>query len=68
MVGIAPCIILGLSLIALWFYPVTKEVHNDTLKKLDEERERNALITTDGEMTMDTSAAEMGFQTTNDVI
>jgi GPH family glycoside/pentoside/hexuronide:cation symporter len=68
MVGIAPCIILGLSLIALWFYPVTKEVHNDTLKKLDEERERNALITTDGEMTMDTSAAEMSFQQTNDVI
>jgi GPH family glycoside/pentoside/hexuronide:cation symporter len=51
MIGVVPAIIMALSLIALFFYPVTKELHLDTLKKIEEERQKNALITTDGEQT-----------------
>ncbi len=52
MIGVVPAIIMSLSLIALFFYPVTKEMHLDTLKQIEDEKQKNALITTDGEQTV----------------
>lgn len=51
MIGMVPASIMALSLVALAFYPVTKELHLDTLQKIEEEKRKNALITTDGEVT-----------------
>lgn len=53
MVGVVPAIILALSLIFLAFYPITKEMHLRTLEQLDDRQRANALITTDGEVTVD---------------
>lgn len=52
MVGIAPAVIMLLSLVALAFYPVTKEMHLETLAALEEEKRKRALITTDSEATV----------------
>ena len=49
-VSILRCVMIP-SLVALAFYPVTKEMHLDTLKKIEEEKQKNFLITTDGEVT-----------------
>lgn len=52
MLGPIPCGIVLLSLIALYFYPITKENHLHTLKLLDEQRKAKALVTTDNEATV----------------
>ena len=44
-----PMAIMALSLIFLFFYPITKEMHLHTLEVLDDARQQKALITTDGE-------------------
>lgn len=49
MVGIFPAAIMALSLIALFFYPITKELHLETLRQLDEQKKKRDLITTDSE-------------------
>ncbi len=51
MIGPVPAAILSLSLVALWFYPITKENHLHTLQQLEDERKRRALVTTDSEAT-----------------
>lgn len=58
MIGPVPAAVLSLSLVALWFYPITKEAHLHTLKELDEERKRRALVTTDSEATHRTRDVE----------
>lgn len=58
MLGPIPAGILLLSLVALWFYPITKETHLRTLAQLDEQRKQRALVTTDNEATHASRSAE----------
>ena len=50
MIGIFPAAIMAITLIALFFYPITKEIHIATLKELEERKKAKAIITTDGEL------------------
>ena len=52
MIGVAPAAIMALSLIFLAFYPITKEMHLQTLEVIDSRNQQDAMITTDGEVTV----------------
>ena len=42
-IGPAPAIILVISIIVAWYYPITRKSHADLVERLDERREREGI-------------------------